>query len=387
MGFVCLPAAAKLVTPGGSAESGGGVVLLIVVVAARLLVPLTIPRYPLPGILAALLLDAADESIYQWATGYGLRDYQTFDKALDIYYLTLGYVATLRNWRGGFIFQVGRALWYIRLIGVALFEVTGVRWLLVVFANTFEYFFVIVEYIKTTRNPFILPRAQIVRIVAFLWIGIKLPQEWWLHVAQRDFTDTLKRVLFAVPADSPWLEAVRSRPEGLAVPVAAVAVLLALFHLWDRHLPPKAWASTYSADEQTRRMGWPLQPKVALPVSDIGWPLVEKVVLVALVTLIFGELLPGERNAAQLLTGVTLVIATSLIINRVLSSRRVTWGSTAMQFLVMAGVNALTGIIAGILLATPGTYTPLSVFLFLVGLLTLIVVLFDHYTQMREQRG
>ena len=36
-------------------------VIFWVVVLARILVPLTIPRYPLPGILAALILDAVDQ--------------------------------------------------------------------------------------------------------------------------------------------------------------------------------------------------------------------------------------------------------------------------------------------------------------------------------------
>ena len=40
-----------------------------VVVLARVLVPLTIPRYPLPGILAALILDAVDQTIFQALTG------------------------------------------------------------------------------------------------------------------------------------------------------------------------------------------------------------------------------------------------------------------------------------------------------------------------------
>ena len=33
------------------------------VVGARFLVPLTIPRFPLPGVIAALILDAVDQTV------------------------------------------------------------------------------------------------------------------------------------------------------------------------------------------------------------------------------------------------------------------------------------------------------------------------------------
>ena len=35
------------------------------VVLSRFLVPLVIPRYPLPGIIAALIIDAIDQTIFQ----------------------------------------------------------------------------------------------------------------------------------------------------------------------------------------------------------------------------------------------------------------------------------------------------------------------------------
>ena len=48
--------------------------------------------------------------------------YQTYDKALDVYYLTIAYAATIRNWGGGDAFAVGRFLFYYRLVGVAAFS-------------------------------------------------------------------------------------------------------------------------------------------------------------------------------------------------------------------------------------------------------------------------
>ncbi|MGI9623512.1 MAG: hypothetical protein ACR2PK_11800, partial [Acidimicrobiales bacterium] len=54
-----------------------------IVVGARLLVPLLIPRFPLPAILAALVIDAADQTVFQQLTDLDLDGYQSYDKALD----------------------------------------------------------------------------------------------------------------------------------------------------------------------------------------------------------------------------------------------------------------------------------------------------------------
>jgi len=79
-----------------------------IVVAARFLVPLAIPRYPLPAIVTALIIDAVDQTIFQQFTNLPLEGYQGYDKALDIYYLTIAYISTLRNWTNLFAFKVSR---------------------------------------------------------------------------------------------------------------------------------------------------------------------------------------------------------------------------------------------------------------------------------------
>ncbi len=53
------------------------------VVMARFLLPLTIPKYPLPGVLACLILDGVDQTIFQQFTSLPLEGYQSYDKALD----------------------------------------------------------------------------------------------------------------------------------------------------------------------------------------------------------------------------------------------------------------------------------------------------------------
>ena len=66
-------------------------------IGGRFLLPLLIPRFPLPAIIACLVLDAADQTIFQ-AFGFDPPGYQSYDKAMDIFYLAIAYLATMRNW-------------------------------------------------------------------------------------------------------------------------------------------------------------------------------------------------------------------------------------------------------------------------------------------------
>src|SRR5215471_14109604 len=143
--------------------------ILGVVLGLRLLVPLTIPRYPL-AILAAFLLDGIDKSIYEQFTTLNLDFYQGYDKALDNYYLTIAYISTLRNWTNLFGFKVSRFLLYYRLVGVVIFELSQVREVLLIFPNTFEYFFVFYEIVRLRWDPRRMSRQLLLRAAAFIWI-------------------------------------------------------------------------------------------------------------------------------------------------------------------------------------------------------------------------
>src|SRR4026207_1657019 len=96
-------------------------------VTARVAVPLAVPRFPLPAMLAALVIDGLDQTIFQTFTHLDLEGYQTYDKALDVYYLSIAYVATLRNWTNHTAVGVSRFLYYYRTIGVVIFPITQTR--------------------------------------------------------------------------------------------------------------------------------------------------------------------------------------------------------------------------------------------------------------------
>ena len=361
-------------------------IIPVAVVAARLIVPLFIPAYPLPAILVAMVLDGIDQTVFSLTLESDLAGYQTYDKALDIYYLAIAYVSTIANWVQGPAFVVGRFLWYYRLIGVALFESTGARWILFVFPNTFEYFFDAIEAFKISRSHLRLAVGAVIGVAAFIWIFIKLPQEWWIHIAQLDFTDFMKETVFGVAPTSSWTDAIANRPlVAVAIVVALVAAVL-LARWATRFLPPADWPATFSADRQSEHLGWPPRPAAAAPSAAFDRTFVEKVVLLSLMVFIFSRMLPGiEGSPLQVAIAVLLIIGASTLVSHWLASRGVSWASLGVEFVAMTVVNAAIGIGIGLLL--PGAKAlPLVEFLFLIGVLSLIVVLYDRSTAIGRER-
>ena len=129
-------------------------VILAAVVMARVAVPLAIPRFPLPAMLAALVIDGIDQTIFQTFTTLDLTGYQAYDKALDVYYLSIAYVATLRNWTNLAAYRVQPLplLLPVSRRGPVR-STTQLRALLLLFPNTFEYFFDFYEAVGPDGIP------------------------------------------------------------------------------------------------------------------------------------------------------------------------------------------------------------------------------------------
>ncbi|MGN6033300.1 MAG: hypothetical protein ACTHQE_16735, partial [Thermomicrobiales bacterium] len=218
------------------------IAVFLLVVALRVIVPLFIPRFPLPAILVCLVVDGFDKGILESYTHMNLDFYQGYDKALDIYYQTIAFLSTMRNWSSAAAFAVGRFVFYYRLVGVVLFELLHARWMLFVFPNTFEYFFIFYEFVRLRWNPRRWGFTFWAAACAFIWIVIKLPQEWWIHIAQLDATDFIRDHILGPD----------HRPLQALILVVIVALAFALYWFITHVLGRPDWPLTFDANAPGR---------------------------------------------------------------------------------------------------------------------------------------
>ncbi len=381
------------------------------VVAVRLLLPLLIPRWPLFGILACMIFDSADQSIMQ-AFHFDPPWYQGYDKALDVYYLSIAYIATMRNWENVGAFQIGRVLYYLRLAGVLAFELTGARWALFLFPNAFEPFFVYYELVRRRGNPMLLTRNAMVALVAIIWFLFKLPHEWWVHIARLDATDFIKtRILRALPGTPLWRAIIEAPVVTGALIFMAALLVFALWQFVKRRKRRRAAAEAAGAAPRSRLAHWkrpaipaglaaskdPLQRaaralRVAIfrgqAASSIRpWVLLEKIVLVAVVSVSFQQILPRlEANGIQTALFIALaIIATDFLLR---------WGLRRFGVPISPGVDLLATAMLNfsfvlvfqlIVPLIPPQYNLESALVF-AALITLFVTLYDHYRPIYDVR-
>jgi hypothetical protein len=160
----------------------------------RLLAALPVLRWPLAGGLLAVAADLADLALMTYVTGW-IPDYQAYDKLFDQFYMVTFLVVALR-WEG-LARRVALALFLARLLGVALFEATGLRPLLLAFPNLFELWFLFVAARDHLRPGWALTGRRTALVLAGL-AALKLGQEWLLHVDRRLDGWSLPQVLDAL---------------------------------------------------------------------------------------------------------------------------------------------------------------------------------------------
>ncbi|MFI5896506.1 hypothetical protein ACIA5D_41045 [Actinoplanes sp. NPDC051513] len=352
--------------------SAEATLVFLAVVGARFVVPLLIPRWPLPAIVAALILDGIDQTVFQWF-GYDPPGYQGYDKAMDMFYLSVAYLSVLRNWTSQPAYRVARFLFFYRFAGVVLFELLDWRPLLLIFPNTFEYFFIAYEIVRLRWNPATVSMRRWVITAACIWIFVKLPQEWWIHVAQLDVTDTLR--------DYPWLIPV------LGVIIIAAALWVWLW-LWPR-LPAPAWKRHVAAD--------PLPEEIDTAAERDQWvsshwrvwspATLEMVVLIGLLCVIYGEVLPGVRSSElELFVGIGAFVVVNVALSLAVARRAGSTESAAAAFGVRAVVNAGLVVGASWLINKVGGDLNLGAALFFSVLISLLITLDDRFRPVFQVR-
>lgn len=354
--------------------------VFLIVVGLRLFVPLLIFRFPLPAIVACLVIDAADQTIFQNRTDLDLTHYQGYDKALDVYYLSMAYLSTFRNWTDPFAARTAQFLWYYRLVGVVAFELSQVRALLLIFPNTFEYFFIAYEFVRLAWDPARLNHRQVIKLAAFIWIFIKLPQEWWIHVAQLDFTDFMKEDVFGVTADTSWGDAISENLWFIGL-LAALVVIVVLISRWAiRTAPAPDWRVHMDVDahRESTRVDSPPEP-----VRLFEWDLLEKALLVSLIAIIFSQVIPGtDLTPIQITVTVSAIVVANAAVSQWFAARGRSWTSTLGQFAAMVAINAVL-VLAYVALFRRDDDVNERAALFFLLLLTLITTLYDRYRPLR----
>jgi len=341
------------------------------VVAARFGLPLLIPRFPLPAIIACLILDGVDQTIFQ-TFGFDPPGYQNYDKAMDLFYLAIAYLATMQNWTRTSARSIAAFLFFYRLVGVLLFELTGERLLLLVFANTFEYFFIAYELVRTRWDPRRYGMRWWLLAAGAIWVFIKLPQEYWIHIAQLDLTDTIR--------DVPWFAP--------AMVLALLALAAVLWFVVRPRLDAPDWPLRFAADPLPAEMDTAAERDAwtAEHVRLRSWDTVGRVVLIGLLSVIYARILPGlEVSGLRLFVGITVFVVANVTIT-LLSARRV--GSReglAAALGVRVVVNVGLVLVAQLVLG--GTALSLTDTLFFVLLLTLLTTLQDRFAPVGAVRA
>ncbi len=336
--------------------------VFVAVVGARFLLPLLIPRYPLPAVIGCLVLDGIDQSVFQWF-GYDPPGYQSYDKAMDVYYLAIAYLATLRNWSTLPAYAVGRFLYFYRLVGVVVFELTHLRAMLLVFPNTFEYFFIAYEAVRSRWRTGRITLRHWVMTAALIWIFVKLPQEYWLHVAQLDVTDTLAEYDWAWP-----------------LLIALIALLAAILWFVVRpRLPEPDWHLRLAADPLPEGIDTAAAQAAwrASSESVLSWVTFEKVALLGLLSVIYAQTLPGiHASNLELFVGVGAFVVLNAAITLVVARRGRSVESMGMAFAVRLLVSiAIVGV--GRWLA--GSDSSAWNVVFFLALISLITTLHDRW--------
>jgi hypothetical protein len=154
---------------------------VLVIVLVRIAGSLPVLRWPLAGGILAVLVDLSDLLLMDVLDLGGVPDYQRLDKALDLFMLAT-FTAVALRWQGPDRW-IAMVLLCLRLVGVAAFELTGERWILLAFPNVFETWFLLVAALHHWRDPVPwTPPSLAGALVGVL--AIKELQEWAIHGAR-----------------------------------------------------------------------------------------------------------------------------------------------------------------------------------------------------------
>jgi hypothetical protein len=252
-------------------------------------------------------------------------------------------------------------------VGVTLFELADERWLLLVFANTFEYYFIAYEVIRLRRDPARISARFWLLLAAGIWVFVKLPQEYWIHVAKIDTTDLIRA--------HPWVGV-------LGATVLAGLLAFALLYVRPR-LPAPDWGWRFAADPLPRTMDEAHERHAYLVRTTrfVSHELFEKAIgLLSLICIIFVSIIPAvDVRPLQIAIGVTAVVIANTAISLWYARRgKYRIESLVASFAIRFALNVLFVYLATVLLRGDSTFH-FWYGVFFAYLITLIIWLYDFF--------
>ena len=153
----------------------------LIIAVVRIAGSLPVLRWAFFGGVLAVLVDLSDLFLMGLLDLGGVRNYQAFDKWLDLAYMVTFLIAAQR-WKGG-PRMIASGLFAYRIAGVIAFEVVAWRGILLFFPNVFEFWFLFVAGIYRFSPGYALtPRRCAAWLLVLL--ALKEAQEYVLHWTQ-----------------------------------------------------------------------------------------------------------------------------------------------------------------------------------------------------------
>ena len=153
----------------------------LIAVLVRAVVPLSMLKWPLGGLAASILADAMDVVIVGLVQDGTYANYTATDKFFDTYSLAISASIAL-SWTNRAARTTALALFYMRVIGVAVVAITGFGSIFFFFPNIFELFYAYhLVTVKWFPSGELGSSRSIIGIVVLI-SAMKLVQEYILHI-------------------------------------------------------------------------------------------------------------------------------------------------------------------------------------------------------------
>ncbi|MBX4206125.1 hypothetical protein KW795_02910 [Candidatus Microgenomates bacterium] len=149
--------------------------------------PLLIIPFPLLGTLLSTQLDLVD----YYLLPVNFSTYQIVDKLLDTYYLSIAFYVSL-FWKDKVAKKASIISFIYRLFGVILFFILNKDFLLFIFPNFFENFFLFYSAFKAiTKRQILFDSRKTFVLIILVCLIPKLFQEYIMHVSKIPVTDLI----------------------------------------------------------------------------------------------------------------------------------------------------------------------------------------------------